>query len=101
MERLTYSAHCSALIELDEEKAETKERKKENKKKYDVSTPKIDDTNTQDLIEKGISVERKVRCDRLIRNEKSSSSKVLDYFSSHPETDERTATFRSQPAMKK
>ena len=53
------------------------------------------------MIEKGISVEHKARCDKLMKDYKNSSLKVLDYFSSHPETDERTATFRNQPASNK
>ena len=111
MERLTYNAHCSALVKLDGEKARAKSKENENEnenenerereKKSNVSTPKIADKKTQDVIEKGISVERKVHCDKLIRDNKSSSLKVLDYFSSHPETDERTAIFRHQPATKK
>ena len=95
MERLTYSAHCSALIELDEEKAQEKTKGKD--KKSDTEAPKVEDLAKQDVIEKGVSLERKARCDKLMRDYKNSSLKVLDYFSSHPETDERTATFRNQP----
>lgn len=95
MERLTYSAHCSALIELDEEKTKGKH------KKSAADSPKVDDAKNQDVIEKGISIERKARCDKLMHDHQNSSLKLLDYFSSHPETDERTATFRNQPAFNK
>jgi len=104
MERLTYSAHCSALIELDEEKAEEKAEERAEKeakgkgKKSDADSPKVEDVAKQEVIEKGISLERKARCDKLMQADKNSSLKLLDYFSSHPETDERTATFRNQPA---
>ncbi len=99
MERLTYSAHCSALIELDEEKAEESQKKEKGKdKKSDTEASKVEDLAKQDVIEKGISVERKAHCDKLMKDYKNSSLKLLDYFSSHPETDERTATFRNQPA---
>lgn len=100
MERLTYSAHCSALIELDEEKAEEKAEKeaKGKGKKPDADSAKVEDIAKQEVIEKGISLERKARCDKLMQDYKNSSLKLLDYFSSHPETDERTATFRNQPA---
>jgi Zn-dependent protease with chaperone function len=95
MERLTYSAHCSALIDLDDEKLEEK-----NKKSKTSTSASADnnDAETADVIEKGISAERRARCDKLMLEHKDESLKILDYFSSHPETDERTATFRNQPA---
>jgi Zn-dependent protease with chaperone function len=95
MERLTYSAHCSALIDLDDEKLEEK-----NKKSKTSTSASADnnDVETADVIEKGISAERRARCDKLMLEHKDESLKILDYFSSHPETDERTATFRNQPA---
>ena len=103
MERLTYSAHCSALVELDEEKAAEKAEKeaKGKGKKPDADSAKVEDVAKQEVIEKGISLERKARCDKLMQDYKNSSLKLLDYFSSHPETDERTATFRKQPASNK
>jgi len=95
MERLTYSAHCSALIELDDEKMEEK-----NKKSNTSTSASADNDNAEasEVIEKGISPERRARCDKLMLEHRGESLKILDYFSSHPETDERTATFRNQPA---
>lgn len=103
MERLTYSAHCSALIELDEEKAEEESGKevKGKGKKPDADSAKVEELAKQDVVEKGISVERKARCDKLMQEHKNSSLKLLDYFSSHPETAERTATFRNQPTFQR
>ena len=48
MERLTYSAHCSALIELDEEKAQEKTKGKD--KKSDTEAPKVEDLAKQDVL---------------------------------------------------
>jgi Zn-dependent protease with chaperone function len=100
MERLTYSAHCSALIDVDEQKAAEKaeQEAKGKAKKPAADSAEAAPAATPDVIEKGISLERKARCDKLLQADKNTSLKVLDYFSSHPETDERTAIFRSQPA---
>jgi Zn-dependent protease with chaperone function len=95
MERLTYSAHCSALIDLDDEKIEQKNKKS---KASTSASADNNDAEASDVIEKGISAERRARCDKLMLEHKDESLKILDYFSSHPETDERTATFRNQPA---
>lgn len=89
MERLTYSAHCTALIAAEQEKQE-KEKRAQN----------IDATlgagkKTADA-EKGISAERRALCDKLIAENKNNKLKVIDYFSSHPATEERVKIFREQ-----
>jgi hypothetical protein len=45
--------------------------------------------------EKGISKERREACDKLMAAHKDDSLKILDYFSSHPATEERVNIFRN------
>lgn len=99
MERLTYNAHCSALIDFEKKKAEKNKEEKGDKKETESETmlEVADSVGTEnDQPEKGISVERKILCDRLIAEHKDDSVKILDYFSSHPETEERVNMFRNK-----
>ncbi len=97
MERLTYSAHCNALIrknaekETDEATAKTKDADSEVDGVTGAAEKMAPPSD-----EKGISQERREYCDALMAEHKNDTTKILDYFSSHPETEERVKLFRNQ-----
>lgn len=96
MERLTYSAHCSALIRMEEKKEEALDEEAEEKPESDQSIDGVAGADTPvPPPEKGISPERRQLCDKLIAENKDDSVKILDYFSSHPATEERVQIFRN------
>lgn len=105
MERLTYSAHCSALIAADDEARDTAPASAPHSSAPSnetelASSPELSNSHERDdspESSRGISTERRARCDSLMSAHQDKKMKVLDYFSSHPETDERTAMFRTSP----
>lgn len=95
MERLTYDAHCSALIRMEEDKQEESDEDTE----AEPESEPIDGVAGADIPvpppEKGISAERRQLCDKLMAEYKGEGVKILDYFSSHPATEERVKIFRN------
>ncbi|ACE84876.1 M48 family metallopeptidase [Cellvibrio japonicus] len=104
MERLTYNAHCSALIRIEKEKQAAEAEEHERAGDSEDTTADVDGVSGADqrvdqpVPEQGISPERREMCDKLMAEHKKDSLKILDYFSSHPETEERVKLFRAQPA---
>lgn len=96
MERLSYTAECKALMDDSEfSKYEADKRVAELAKlPADVAKNSKEGDGSEFLV--GIEAAHKQACDKLIAEHKSSffDSKVMGYFSSHPETKERTQKFK-------
>lgn len=118
MERLTYQAECSQLLFGShlKEKLMTKktdsthssssqssstanDSQSDSSSESSSSVATTEDQDDDDSPE-WLDVEvHKDQCDKLLAEHKKSffDAKLLGYFASHPETDERTAKFKKQP----
>ena len=102
MERVTYEAHCDRLLRADNKwdeifKKDTDEEHNESEAGQDSASDK--QTSDKAKTEKPILKEeqlaaRKMQCDKLIEEHKSDKSAVMDYFSTHPATEERLQKFK-------
>jgi len=94
MDRLTYQGKCSHLLE---------QNKYKEKAKRSISTSSASTSSQASSIDEGetgwfdVEAHREL-CDKLIAEDKKDffNNKLLGYFASHPETAERTATFKKQ-----
>lgn len=103
MERVTYEAHCNMLLRKDHKwddifKNDADEDHSKNEKNQDDISDK-QQKNDKHATEQPILTDeqlaaRKVQCDKLIEEHKSDKSAVMDYFSTHPATEERLQKFR-------
>lgn len=110
MERVSYEAHCDRLLKLSEimqgnskEKnkddaegdAEEENNKSDKQSKDSLAGKKEIVSEAEDpLLAQERSAERKLQCDKLIGENKSDKTEVMDYFSTHPATAERLQKFR-------
>ncbi len=121
MERLTYQAECSQLIAQDKFKQKIKSK---ISSESDVETINMDDDEFFDEDDEFADIDEedeyfedddedgalpfdveahRAQCDKLIADYKDNffHSKLLGYFASHPETDERTLKFRASSSARK
>lgn len=107
MERLTYQAECSHLLGIND----FKEKYSSNKSSADT-TSASNESSSSSSSSASSSVDasepkqgwqyveaHRAECDKLmaVNGDSIFDSKVIGYFSSHPETKERTAKFKQQP----
>ncbi|GGY79920.1 hypothetical protein GCM10011613_26140 [Cellvibrio zantedeschiae] len=117
MERLTYQAECSQLMmgaQIKEKwtfkkssssssqssSASNSNKEHEAKDDEDIAAETNEDDD-DDKSQPWLDVEKhKAQCDKLIAEHKKSffDAKVMGYFASHPETNERTIKFKKPPA---
>lgn len=123
MERLTYQAECSQLIMQDKLRQKIKSKissgsdaepiNVDEDESFDnddddefVETDNEDEDFDEDDEDSTLPFDveaHRAQCDQLIADYKDDffHSKLLGYFASHPETDERTLKFRAKPLVKK
>lgn len=110
MERLTYQAECTQLMMGSDLKTKSKKKKSASSTSSQPSSAQSsssqdstasasddDDEDSFQLVDVEI---HKEQCDKLIAEHKKSffDAKVMGYFASHPETNERTIKFK-QPSQ--
>lgn len=76
MERVTYNAHCDALLRIEQ-----------SSKPAPAQKPAVAGNTA-------LTPERKAQCDKLIAADKAEQPAILDYFSTHPATAERLQQFK-------
>lgn len=95
MERLTYDAHCSALLRMEEAKKEKDEEAEKDGVKKDSAVVESEQSSSGGA-KPGVSQGRKLMCDKLMAEHQDDSAKILDYFSTHPATEERVKIFSKE-----
>ncbi len=103
MERLSYQVECSHLLDMKASDEASSESSEQNLSAANTSEKSVSSASSanQSLDKKGwqyVEAHRE-ECDKLMAAQGDSifDSKVLGYFSSHPQTKERTAKFKPQP----
>lgn len=99
MERLTYQAHCDALIARQpgshQEKSSVDSKSDSDSAAGSSSSAAADSVAAaQGESDDQIDQSRKALCDKLIAEDKDNSHKIMDFFASHPATEERLREFR-------
>lgn len=117
MDRLTYQAECSQLLigshlkekwmlkKSDSSQSSSSEESssKSSSSSSFSSSPSAPLKDDEDDSSQWLDIDaHKEQCDKLIAEHKKSffDAKLLGYFASHPETNERTVKFKQQPANK-
>jgi len=107
MERLSYQMECSFLLDSQEKTPKATASNAASSVATGINSSSSEAGETMDLPDaaelkgwQAVEAHRE-ECDKLIaaRSKNIFDSKVLGYFSSHPETRERTAKFKQQPAV--
>lgn len=96
MERLTYQVECLHLLAM--EKSANKATSKSSAVNSSVNPSSISSSDVENKGWQYLEANRE-ECDKLMAGQEKNifDSDVLGYFSSHPETKERTAKFKQQP----
>lgn len=92
MERVTYEYRCEKLLKITDGEnwlAKQKTTLGENKPEVEGNVHVEDPALTSER-----AAARKAQCDKLIEEDKAGEAGLMDYFSTHPATEERLQKFR-------